>query len=174
MASRSFFRYILIGCVLTLPILLGLFAFSKKDMLKKRSFQRKNISLDELKFYKKNGTEFDLRSFSGNGKTTVLIVFSKECDLCRMEIKKISDHFEKFANSNVLFIGTNDDATYRFLKQEPFNLLEKKNVKLVHDNEGLLYRKLKIISTPTILVFDKSGKIDNIYEGSHQVKSIFL
>jgi hypothetical protein len=86
----------------------------------------------------------------------------------------IADNFERFDGFNVFFIGPNNEETYDMLGKKPYELLKKKNVKLLHDKDGVLFKDLKIMSTPSILVFDHKAKIEKIYEGAHPLDSITL
>lgn len=173
MKFKKTFILLLLCTILVIPIFVAIFAMSKKDQLIEKKFNRENILLDELKLFKRDGSKYDLTHIKNN-KNTILIIFNKDCEICQVELKAIADDFKKFENSNVLLISSNSESTYQFLNKKPYNLLKRKNVQLLHDNENLLYKKMRIRSTPSILVFDRNHRIKNIYEGFHSLDLLEL
>lgn len=173
MKIKRLLKIFIIFIALALPVVILIYAASKKEDVLKSKHNRKTFTLHDLKLFKKDGSLYPLNDLDAD-KNTVLILFSPDCDMCREELKNIADHFDQFEQKNVFFIGPNNQETYDFLTNKPYELLKKKNVKMVHDKEGILFKDLKIRSTPAILVFDQTTKIKKIYEGVHPLDSLQL
>lgn len=173
MKIKRMFKIFTIIVALALPVLVLIYAASKKEEVLRSKHTREIFTLHDLKLFNKDGSLYPLNDLDED-KNTVLILFNPDCEICREALKNIADHFDRFEQKNVLFIGPNNQETYDFLTNKPYRLLKKKNVKMVHDKEEILFKDLKIRSSSAILVFDLNDKIKKIYEGVHPLDSLQL
>lgn len=173
MKIKRMLKIIIIFVALALPVMVLIYAASKKEEVLKNKHTREIFTLHDLKLFNKDGSLYPLKEIDKD-RNTVLILFNPDCEICREALKNIADHFDRFEQKNVFFIGPNNQETYDFLTNKPYELLKKKNARMVHDKEDILFKDLKIKSSSAILVFDQSARIKKIYEGIHPLDSLQL
>ena len=100
----------------------------------------------------------------------LIIYFHPECYFCSMEMSEMLE-IKRIENFNALFI-TNalESEVQDFLLQYPIDKL--KNATIAIDIHGEFAERFKIKAPPTIIIYDKKGKLKKIFRGAVTIKKI--
>jgi peroxiredoxin len=105
---------------------------------------------------------------------TLLLIFSKECKPCLLNVASWNLIYRNFKNSNVNFLGITYDSNLELLK----TFVNKNNIEFrVNAIENLNELNFNIMVTPQTLIIDKYGKVLKSYRGilkEDEIKDISL
>jgi len=117
-----------------------------------------------------NGNHKQLQNMVGNGKWTVVKVWSHDCHACRRSIQYLTQFWERFPEANVFGISVDGQEkkqdAQQFIKR--FNLTFPNLLSDGTEVSDYLYSKVgsHLIGTPTIIVYDPQGKISAVQPGA--------
>ena len=118
----------------------------------------------------KQEKDIKLSTIDTDSKPLLIIYFHPECYFCSMEMSEMLE-IKRIENFNALFI-TNalESEVQDFLLQYPIDKL--KNATIAIDIHGEFAERFKIKAPPTIIIYDKKGKLKKIFRGAVTIKKI--
>jgi thioredoxin-related protein len=127
--------------------------------------QEKDIKLSTI-----DNEKFTMEKYYTDSKPLLIIYFHPECYFCSMEMSEMLE-IKRIENFNALFI-TNalESEVQDFLLQYPIDKL--KNATIAIDIHGEFAERFKIKAPPTIIIYDKKGKLKKIFRGAVTIKKI--
>ena len=142
-------------------MVVGVIKYSTAHSLK----QEKDIKLSTI-----DNEKFTMEKYYTNSKPLLIIYFHPECYFCSMEMSEMLE-IKRIENFNALFI-TNalESEVQDFLLQYPIDKL--KNATIAIDIHGEFAERFKIKAPPTIIIYDKKGKLKKIFRGAVTIKKI--
>ena len=147
--------------ILFICVVVGVIKYSTAHSLK----QEKDIKLSTI-----DNEKFTMEKYYTDSKPLLIIYFHPECYFCSMEMSEMLE-IKRIENFNALFI-TNalESEVQDFLLQYPIDKL--KNATIAIDIHGEFAERFKIKAPPTIIIYDKKGKLKKIFRGAVTIKKI--
>lgn len=147
--------------LLFICVVVGAIQYSTAYSLK----QEKDIRLTTI-----DNEKFTMEKYYADSKSLLIIYFHPECYFCSIEMSEMLK-IKRIENFNALFI-TNalESEVQDFLLQYPIDKL--KNATIAIDTHGEFAEKFKIKAPPTIILYNKKGKLKKIFRGAVPIKKI--
>lgn len=138
--------------ILFICVVVGVIKYSTAHSLK----QEKDIELSTI-----DNEKFTMEKYYTDSKPLLIIYFHPECYFCSMEMSEMLE-IKRIENFNALFI-TNalESEVQDFLLQYPIDKL--KNATIAIDIHGEFAERFKIKAPPTIIIYDKKGKLKKYF-----------
>ena len=133
--------------ILFICVVVGVIKYSTAHSLK----QEKDIKLSTI-----DNEKFTMEKYYTDSKPLLIIYFHPECYFCSMEMSEMLE---------IKRIEVQD-----FLLQYPIDKL--KNATIAIDIHGEFAERFKIKAPPTIIIYDKKGKLKKIFRGAVTIKKI--
>ena len=128
------------------------------------AFEYINIDKDNI---------FSDKDISKKGQT-LIIFYTTECIHCQIAVEHMNDNYEKFKNTNIIFVTTYPkEEINRFFDTYGTHFKDAKNVtKLFDSNDEFLF-SFNPVSFPSFYLFDKDKKLITYKKGSIEFRDIF-
>ncbi len=93
------------------------------------------------------------------GKIVIIDFWATWCVTCKHIYPKLNKIFAKANPENVAIIGVNTDKKFKKSKLKKY--IKKQGIKynILVDNKSTLAKQLNVSAVPSLIVFDKAGKI---------------
>lgn len=127
--------------------------------------------LSDIELIELNGDTCEFGDMYLEKFALLIVYFHPECDFCTVEMNELLRHQNEIKNVHVFFItyATNDEIESYILKY-PIDKL--KNATIAIDTHGEFAKKFKIKAPPTIILYNKKGKLKKIFRGAVPIKKI--
>jgi thioredoxin-related protein len=140
--------------------------------------QEKVNYVNELSDSKLNVNKFvnmDSITFSQNtliqNQYTLLVLFDSECEGCKIEIEMLKRDRLRLQDYNLILVSTQKIADIKsFIEKE--NLKEYSNMYFAKTEISVLSKYIKVISYPSILIYDKKNTFVKGFRGSTETEEI--
>jgi len=148
--------------ILFLSLLVTSFAHASEDTL----------------FHDFNGQPRSVESFAGNGKWLVVMIWAHDCHVCNQEAESYAQFHEEHKDSDARVLGisldgaANKDDAEAFIARHdlPFpNLIGELTPTMLYYS---MQTQSQFRGTPTLLLFDPSGKLRAAQAGAVPTSSI--
>lgn len=117
--------------------------------------------------------EVALSDYVGNGKNTVVAVWTTTCPNCIIELDHMKDYVEKWAAEyNAEVIAVSMDQRERIRKVRPMVSGRQWPYTILLDNHRKLSKLLDFTKIPQLFVVDARGRIVRRYESYQQGREI--
>lgn len=135
--------------VISLTLSIGLLLYLKRDKSHKKDVN------DAIDINFKDINENIINSASLDNKSTLIIFFNTQCDLCLSEMDFLSAKVDQISNQfNLIFISFEPkDSLLRFF--EKYNLHNKINTYIISDTKAELLNYFEIEGYPSFVFLDK-------------------
>lgn len=120
-------------------------------------------------FYTLDSQRFTKDSFDKE-RTKLILYFNSECDHCAKQAKWLSEDIESFSNIELTFISHEEmEAIKNF--RDKHNFIQE-NITFLQDARLTFSDKFGVETFPSILLYNKKGKLIHIFEGETKVEKI--
>lgn len=120
-------------------------------------------------FYTLESHRFTKDSFDAE-RTKLILYFNSECDHCEKQAKWLSKEINLFSELELTFISFEEmSAIKAFRDKHNFN---QKNITFLQDSRLTFSDKFGVETFPSILLYNKKGKLIHKFEGETKVESI--
>jgi Thioredoxin-like domain len=104
-------------------------------------------------------------------KPTLIILFSPDCDHCKQFISQLISNILLFTKYQILMVSFLDNSLIKKFYND-FELLKYKNITVVKDSSYYFGTFYALHTYPTIVVYNKKGKLVHLYEGTVSIHTI--
>ncbi len=105
------------------------------------------------------------------GRPTILMFFSPDCDHCQMVTDSITKHLDEMKGVQIYMLTIMSiPETKKFA--EKLHLERYKNIRLFKDQDFFFPRFYKASYVPYIVVYDKHKKLVEAYEGGAKISEL--
>lgn len=106
-----------------------------------------------------------------SSKSTLLIVFNTECELCQYEINEIRENISLFKNTRIILASPQDFVTLKAFYKS-FGIAAIPGIVMGRDNGYKTGAYFRVRSYPSMFLYDKEGKFVKRFNGSETIKEI--
>lgn len=157
--------YILIGGISLLII------FSSILFVRRSIFTNTIFTLPSMELFTLKRNVLYTNIYKRDNMDLLVVFFHPECEFCALEMKELLEHKFKLENMQLLFVtfaSINEIESY--ILKYPIDKL--KNATIAIDTHGEFAERFKIKAPPTIIIYNKEGKLKKIFRGAVPVKKI--
>ncbi len=104
-------------------------------------------------------------------RSTVIMVFSPECEHCQEETKQIKANIKLFKKANIIMASPLPYEQITAFYNE-YNIAQYPNIRMGRDPSYYFGTFYKIRSFPAIYVYDKKGNFKQAFSGSVSINEI--
>lgn len=104
-------------------------------------------------------------------KSTIIIIFSPDCEHCRQETKELTANIHLFKKAQIIMASP---LEYKYLKKfyEEYKIADYPNIIMGRDPSYFFGTFFHVRSFPAIFVYDKKGNFLNSFDGSVAIQKI--
>ncbi len=151
---------------LFIPIILLVFSNCKTT-------QNSSVTIAEeipyFTFYTLDSERFTKENFD-NKRTKLILYFNSECDHCEKQAKWLSKDIELFSELEMVFVSFEEmNAIKNYRDLHYFN---QKNITFLQDARLTFSDKFNVETFPSILIYNKKGKLIHKFEGETKVDKL--
>ena len=104
-------------------------------------------------------------------KSTVLIIFSPDCEHCQHETKELLDHIQDFKKAQIVMITYQPyEGMVQFYKD--YKLADYPQITMGRDTKFFFPIFFQVRSLPSIFVYNKKGEFKKAFEGSVKIEQV--
>lgn len=154
----SFLFALLMGCMMV-------FGQANNEIPKKvPTFEYINLLKDNI---------FSDKDLAKKGQT-LFIYYTTECIHCQIAVQHMNDNYEKFKNTNLIFVSTYPkDKVLQFFDIYGENFKNAKNVTLLLDSNDEFIFNFNPQSFPSFYLYDKDKNLVTYKKGSLEFRDLF-
>lgn len=104
-------------------------------------------------------------------KPTLIILFSPDCDHCKQFTKQLIAQISLFSKYQILMVSFLDNLLIKQFYTD-FELWKYHNITVAKDNTYYFGTFYAIHTYPTIVIYDKKGKLVKLYAGNVPLNTI--
>jgi thiol-disulfide isomerase/thioredoxin len=123
-----------------------------------------------LDFENIDGSSFTNKNMS-ECMSSLIIYFNSECSNCIDEIELIDRFYDKFRNTQILFVSTQPKEDLISLK-EKYPLFSRPNVMILIDSRNFFSSFFSASSYPTLFIYDNEKRLVERINHSIDIKSL--
>jgi len=156
--------------VFFLMLVTVLFTQCTKEEKKPPVAQREINELPYLTFNNLDGTPTTTRDLPGS---SIIILFTTDCDHCQREAKAIQENLPSFKESTLLFIAADPVESIQKFAND-YGLANQANVRFGKAESVDVYMNFGSIPTPAIYIYSKEKRFVKSFLGETPVDQIIL
>ena len=121
-------------------------------------------TVPQFTIYKATDSSAFTREDLKKRKSTVLFIFSPDCEHCQHETKELISKINKFKRSQVIMITTQPyQEMVRFYKD--YHIADYSEITMGRDTKFFFPVYFRIQNLPSIFVYNKKGELKKAFEG---------
>lgn len=121
--------------------------------------------IPQFAIYKASDSTVFTREDLSKKKPTVFIIFSPDCEHCQHETEALIANIDKFKNAQIVMVEyLSHEQMVKFYND--YKIVNYPNIIMGRDTKYYLPVFFKVVSLPSIYVYDKNGKFKQAFSGS--------
>lgn len=158
--------------IVLLILFVGLSSYITLAINKKKDYKEKIAKYTEkMPSFKLNSINNSVvKSDNLQGKKTLIIFYSIDCDFCEAEAVQLEKNKSFLTNTNIIMISSDEKDKIESFKKE-YNLTAN-NYSFCQDKDGSLMEKFGIQGTPITFIYNEDKDLLKRFNGSTHFKNI--
>ena len=152
-------------------LILSLFVFTFQACTSQTTNSNAPQSVPEFTFYTLKGNQAVSRTSLALQGNIVFVFFDTGCSHCRVEMKAMSENFDKISSANFYLVSQQDPALVTdFMNTYAKSLLDKPNVTVLLDRNFEFLAKFNPVQYPSVYVFGQDRKLKTYFDGEQPIE----